>query len=86
MKTRKKPLGDLNRVGSKISELRHNCHMTQKELAAKMQVFGVDINLTSLSKLEGQTRTATDLEVYVIAKILNVKMEDLIDTSHLTID
>ncbi len=42
-----------------------------------MQVCGIDINPTSCSKLEGQLRCATDREVFVIAKLLNVRMEEL---------
>ena len=38
------------------------------------------MNPTSYSKLEGQVRSATDKEVYVIAKILNVNMEELFST------
>ena len=39
--------------------------------------MGCDMNPTSYSKLEGQIRSATDKEIYVIAKILGVNMEDL---------
>ena len=42
-----------------------------------MQLLGCDVNPTSYSKLEGQIRSASDIEIYVIAKILGVKMEDL---------
>lgn len=41
--------------------------------------MGCDMNVTSYSKLEGQIRSATDKEIYVIAKILGVTMEDLFD-------
>ena len=34
---------------------------------------------TSSSKLEGQIRSATDKEIYVIAKILDVAIEELFD-------
>ena len=44
---------------------------------AKLQVEGCDINPTSYSKLEGQVRSATDREVFLIAKILGVPMEAL---------
>ena len=36
--------------------------MKQATLVSKMQLLGVDINPSSLSKLEGQTRSATDVE------------------------
>ena len=39
--------------------------------------MGLDINPTSYSKLEGQVRCATDIEVYYIAKALNVAIEKL---------
>ena len=41
--------------------------------------MGCDINPTSYSKLEDQVRSATDKEIYVIAKILDVSMETLFD-------
>lgn len=44
-----------------------------------MQAAGCDINPTSYSKLEGQVRSATDKEIYCIAKILKVDMEALFD-------
>ena len=43
-----------------------------------MQTMGVDINPSSLSKLEGQHRVASDIELQVIAKILGVSMDDLV--------
>ena len=42
-----------------------------------MQIYGLDINPTSYSKLEGQIRLASDKEIYVISKILNIKIEEL---------
>ena len=47
-----------------------------------MQVMGCDMNPTSYSKLEGQVRIATDKEIYVIAKILNVPLEELFQNSN----
>lgn len=41
--------------------------------------MGCDINSTSYSKLEGQVRSVNDREIYIIAKILNVRMEELFD-------
>lgn len=64
-------------VGKNIESLRKEKGIKQKDFIAKMQVLGCDINPTSYSKLEGQVRSATDREIYVIAKILNVTMEEL---------
>ena len=77
MKIRKQEYGNANIVGRNIESLRKERGIKQKDFIAKMQVMGCDINPTSYSKLEGQVRSATDKEIYVISKILGVKMEDL---------
>ena len=79
MKIRKQEYGSANLVGKNIERLRKERGLKQRDFIAKIQVMGCDINPTSYSKLEGQVRSATDKEIYVIAKILNVKMEELFD-------
>lgn len=79
MKIRKQEYGTANMVGKNIEKLRKERGIKQKDFIAKIQVMGCDINPTSYSKLEGQLRSATDKEIYVISKILNVKMEDLFE-------
>ena len=49
----------------------------QKDFIAKLQLEGVDMNPTSYSKPEGQIRIATDKEVLAIAKVLEIKTDDL---------
>ena len=78
MKPRKQPYGDKNISGAIIERLRKERNMKQSELAAQMQVLGVDINISSLSKLEGQQRTATDKELRAIATIFKVSIDDLV--------
>ena len=74
---RSKTYGDSKLIGANVEKLRKERGIKQKDFIAMLQVAGLDINPTSYSKLEGQLRNATDREVYYIAKILNVKMEDL---------
>ena len=77
MKIRKNSYGDSNIVGKKVEELRTAKGIKQKDFISKMQTLGVDINPTSYSKLEGQHRIATDKELYVIAKILEISIDEL---------
>ena len=79
MKIRKKTYGDKNLVGRKIEQLRKEKGIKQKDFIAQIQVMGCDMNPTSYSKLEGQIRSATDKEIYVISKILGVPMEELFE-------
>ena len=79
MKTRKQDYGNANLVGRNIEQMRRERGIKQKDFIAQLQVMGCDINPTSYSKLEGQLRSATDREIFVIAKILNVPMEKLFE-------
>ena len=83
MKIRNKAYGNANMVGKKVEQLRKSRGIKQKDFIAKMQIMGCDINPTSYSKLEGQVRSATDKEIFVISKILAVPMEDLFENSDL---
>ena len=78
MKPRKAEYGTKNICGVNVERIRKSQGMKQTALISKMQLLGVDINPSSLSKLEGQTRIATDIELKAIAAILGVSMEDLV--------
>ncbi len=77
MKTRKQAYGNKNSVGRNIERLRKEKGIKQKDFIAQIQIMGCDMNPTSYSKLEGQLRSATDKELFVIAKILDVAIGDL---------
>lgn len=80
MRPRKSGYGNKNICGSNVERIRKELGMMQGTLVARMQLEGVDINPSSLSKLEGQVRIATDIELKAIAKALNVSMEELVKT------
>ena len=77
MKPRTIPYGDKNICGRTIERIRKEKGMKQFELAAKMQLLGVDINCSSLSKIEGQSRLITDIELLAVSQALNVEIKEL---------
>lgn len=77
MKVRKREYGDSNLIGRNVERLRKERGIKQKDFIARLQIEGLDINPTSYSKLEGQVRNATDKEVFVIAKVLGIVMDEL---------
>lgn len=77
MKLRKQNYGDKNIVGKNIETIRKSRGIKQKDFIAQLQTMGCDMNPTSYSKLEGQLRSATDKEIYTIAKILGIQIEEL---------
>lgn len=51
--------------------------MSQNDLAIKLQNYGVDIDKNAVQLLEHGHRYVRDMELYVIAKVFGVSMEDL---------
>lgn len=84
MKLRKNEYGDCNIIGRRVERLRKEKGIKQKDFIAKLQLEGLDMNPTSYSKLEGQIRIATDKEVLAIAKVLEIKTDDLFGVSQAT--
>ena len=84
MKTRKQTYGNKNLVGKNIERIRKANGIKQKDFIAQIQIMGCDINPTSYSKLEGQIRSATDKEIFVIAKILGVTIEELFEQTNIS--
>ena len=78
MRLRKQALGDRNLIGARVELARKNQGMKQKDLIAQLQVSGVDMNASGLSKLEGQIRFVTDFELVALADILDVSVDWLL--------
>lgn len=78
MRLRKQELGNRNIVGARVEMARKRIGMKQKELLAQMQVNGIDMNASGLSKLEGQLRMVNDIELLALSDILGVSIEWLL--------
>lgn len=65
---------DANVVGHKmrIARAMKKPPMNQQELLAGLQTAGLDISQPTLSKIENGERYVTDIELKVIAKVLDV--------------
>ncbi len=67
------------RIGEKIKSLRIKANLTQEQLAAKLQLNGCDITRSAVAKIEvGQRHIYAD-EIILIAKILNVTYNQILD-------
>lgn len=78
MRLRAQPLGSRNLIGARVEETRKAQGIKQKELLAQLQVRGVDLNASGLSKLEGQLRAVTDFELLALSEILGVSLKWLL--------
>lgn len=63
-----------NLIGGRVRQARmsRRPRITQEQLAAMLQVEGVNIDQAQVSKIENLTRPVSDFEIAAIAKILNV--------------
>ena len=78
MRIRKQPLGDRNICGERIEARRREIGMKQKDLLTQLQIRGIDLNASGLSKLEGQLRSVNDTELIALSEVLNVTVDWLL--------
>jgi transcriptional regulator with XRE-family HTH domain len=74
LRTRQKALGARNIVGERIELRRRELGIKQKDLLARLQISGIDLNASGLSKLEGQYRLVSDIELKHLAQALDVSV------------
>jgi len=71
--------GKNNICGTKIYELRksYNPRMSQRILAEKLQLKGIDVDKNAIQRIESGARFVTDIELSIICSVLNVTFEEL---------
>ena len=62
---------------AKIKQLRQKKKISQEELAARMQVAGIDIDQRTISRIELEKRFLADFEMREIARILQISLDEL---------
>ena len=65
-----------NMVGPRIKQLRLEKGMTQKTLAERLETLAVYVCRDSISRIEEQRRTITDIELAGIAEVLQVDISE----------
>jgi len=78
MRVRKQELGSRNIAGARVEQRRKAIGMKQKDLLTQLQVRGVDLNASGLSKLEGQIRSINDYELIALSEVLGVSVNWLL--------
>lgn len=68
---------EMNLIGDNVRKYRKLRKMSQQKLSNKLELEGVYVCRGSISRIEDKTRTVTDIELFAIAKALNVEIKDL---------
>lgn len=65
-----------NLIGERVRQARHKAKpkVTQTDLLARLAVRGVELEKTTISKIEAKTRPVTDIELVAIADALGVSV------------
>ena len=69
---------DIFDLGLRIRNVRKAHNLTQKTLAAKLQLAGYDFNDLAILRIEQGTHFVPDYEVVALAEVLNVSCEYLL--------
>ncbi len=67
----------MNIIGPKVRQIRESQGLTQEEFTARCNLIEWDISRSTLAKIESQVRRITDEEAALLAKALNVKINEL---------
>ena len=69
-----------NLCGEKIRELRlaFPARMSQRALADKMQLLGIDLDKNAVQRIECGKRFVTDIELKAFAEVFGVGVEQMI--------
>ncbi len=67
-----------NICGKNIAVLRMKMGISQRALADKMQLVGIDIDKNAIQRIECGKRFVTDIEVIAFAKVFNITLEELL--------
>jgi transcriptional regulator with XRE-family HTH domain len=70
--------GSLNISGANIAKLRKKKGLSQRALADKLQLEGIDLNKNAIQQIESGNRFVTDIELKAFAQFFQVSGDALL--------
>ncbi len=74
--------GKNNITGKRIAEIRTSRGLSQRKLAAKMQLIGFDVDHYFIRRVENGERFVTDIDLVIFARALQVEISDLLNAKN----
>jgi transcriptional regulator with XRE-family HTH domain len=72
-------IGKNNIIGDNVSRYRLEMHISQRELADRLQLIGLDIDKNAIQRIEAGKRFVTDIELVYLARVLEKDIAQLIE-------
>ena len=70
--------GKNNLCGKNIARFRKEMKISQRMLADKLQLIGLNIDKNAVQRMESGQRFITDIELVAISKVLNRTLEEFL--------
>ncbi len=70
--------GENNICGKNVSEFRKQLNISQRELADRLQLIGLDIDKNAIQRIECGKRFVTDIELKRLSEVFNATYEQLL--------
>ncbi|MBR0426844.1 MAG: helix-turn-helix transcriptional regulator [Clostridia bacterium] len=70
--------GNMNVIANLLKEYRTKKNLSYEQLAAKLELMGISIHKQSLYDIENNKRTVKDYELFGIAYVLGIDVNDLL--------
>lgn len=75
----KSETGHKNLIGERLKLLRKRDNISQRALANKLQLSGLDVDKNVITRIETNKRYVTDIEIKAFAKLFGVSYQYLLD-------
>ena len=72
--------GKNNITGQRIMQIRKEKKLSQRKLAAKMQLLGYDVDHYFIRRVENGERFVTDIDLVIFARTLEIDISQLLST------
>lgn len=70
--------GKNNICGTQIANIRKSMKISQRKLADKLQIAGLDVDKNAIQRMESGQRFITDIELVYISQVLDCSVETLL--------
>ena len=71
--------GNMNVIGRLLKEYRVKQNISYEQLASKLELMGISIYKQSIYDIENNKRTVKDYELFGIAYVLGIDVNDLLE-------
>lgn len=68
-----------NLIGERLKSLRNSANLSQRDLANRLQLIGIDMDKNVITRIETNKRYVNDFELQALKRIFNVSYDYLIE-------